>query len=154
MVLDGILSLNQCYRVGDIEGVVEQVGLKSSIFRRQDRSLAFIPNGLFLETPAVAVRTLLRQAIDFEIHLDHCTPAAQVRALVREIDSILQIRFRQLTLVNTNRQEEGLRDNTYVCLRDPFVVYVQQAVTLHTEGAIVKARSQVGVSSVSDGGDC
>jgi len=94
-------------RFGKFEGTVEEIGLRSTVIRTLDRSLAYIPNSVFAakEVENLSVRDKIRYRR--EISIDVGTSADEMRVLLASIRKLflshpkveqdsLQIRFEKV----------------------------------------------------------
>jgi MscS family membrane protein len=77
-------------RIDDLQATVEVIGLRSTRLRTLDRTLVTIPNGKLAEMrlETFAARDRLRLA--FVLGLAHETTAAQMRAIVAGLESVLR----------------------------------------------------------------
>jgi len=90
------ISFDQPFRVGDfvrvedVQGTVESVGLRSTRIRTLDRTVVSIPNGKLadMRTETFAARDRLRLAC--KLSLAYGTTAAQVRAVLEQVEALLR----------------------------------------------------------------
>jgi MscS family membrane protein len=87
--VDKPFSEGDLVRVDDVEGVVEEIGLRSTRLRTPDRTLVTLPNSRVAEAKleSLAARDRLRFAAT--IGLVYGTTAAQMRAILRGIEQLL-----------------------------------------------------------------
>lgn len=74
---------------GDIEGVVERVGIRSTRVRKPDRSIVTVPNNLLATAP---VERFLRRRIKFTLGVTYETTADELEALVERLREMLRER--------------------------------------------------------------
>lgn len=74
---------------GDIEGVVEKVGIRSTRIRKPDRGIISLPNNLLATAP---VERLLRRRIQFTLGVTYETQADEMEALLEKLRDMLRER--------------------------------------------------------------
>lgn len=74
---------------GDIEGVVEKVGVRSTRIRKPDRGIITVPNNLLATAP---VERLLRRRIQFTLGVSYETTADEMEALLEKLREMLRER--------------------------------------------------------------
>ncbi len=90
------IGVDQPFRVGDfvkiedVVGTVETIGMRSTRVRTLDRTLVTFPNGKLADTRAetFAVRDRLRLFVNLALSYD--TTAAQMRAILRDLEAALR----------------------------------------------------------------
>lgn len=89
LIADGVVRVGDVVSVGDIDGTVVQIGLRSTTIRSTDRRLVNLPNGqmatMRLDTLSARDKFLLRQLVG----LRYETTAAQLRSIVAGIRKLL-----------------------------------------------------------------
>jgi MscS family membrane protein len=90
VIADRPVQVGDFCRVGDVVGTVEDVGIRSTRIRTNDRTIVTIPNGDFssrqIENYAKRDRFLFNPVI----RLDYGTPAEKIREAVRIIEQVLK----------------------------------------------------------------
>ena len=89
LIADGAVRVGDFVSVGDIDGTVVQIGLRSTTIRSTDRRLVSLPNGqmatMRLDTLSARDKFLLRQLVG----LRYETTPAQLRSVVADIRKLL-----------------------------------------------------------------
>ena len=93
-LISGILVLvEKRFRMGDwirvdgiIEGVVEKIGLRSTVIRKFDKSLAIIPNFQFAENAVINVSQTTNWLISWIITLQYDTTVDQLKTIRNQIE--------------------------------------------------------------------
>jgi MscS family membrane protein len=97
-LISGILVLvERRFQVGDwifvdgvIEGIVENIGFRSTVVRRFDKSLATIPNFQFAEQAVINNSLITNRRIDWAIGLEYRTTGDQLKNIKGEIENFIQ----------------------------------------------------------------
>tara|TARA_B100000963_G_scaffold278688_1_gene247088 strand:- start:17163 stop:18254 length:1092 start_codon:yes stop_codon:yes gene_type:complete len=97
-LISGILVLvERRFKVGDwifvdgvIEGVVENIGFRSTVVRRFDKSLATIPNFQFAEKAVVNNSLTTNRRINWVIGLEYKTTSEQLTKIKNEIEDYIK----------------------------------------------------------------
>ena len=97
-LISGILVLvERRFKVGDwiyvegvIEGVVENIGFRSTVVRRFDKSLATIPNFQFAEKAVVNNSLTTNRRINWVIGLEYRTTSQQLIKIKDEIENYVK----------------------------------------------------------------
>ena len=97
-LISGILVLvERRFKVGDwifvegvIEGVVENIGFRSTVVRRFDKSLATIPNFQFAENAVVNNSLTTNRRINWIIGLEYRTTSDQLTKIKNEIEKYIK----------------------------------------------------------------
>lgn len=74
---------------GEIEGVVEKVGIRSTRIRKPDRGIITVPNNLLATAP---VERFLRRRIQFTLGVTYKTTADEMEALLENLREMLRDR--------------------------------------------------------------
>lgn len=74
-------------RSGDIEGVVEKVGVRSTRVRKPDRGIITVPNNLLASAP---VERLLRRRTQFTLGVSYETSAEEMEMLLEKMREMLR----------------------------------------------------------------
>ena len=97
-LISGILVLvERRFQVGDwiyvdgvIEGTVENIGFRSTVVRRFDKSLATIPNFQFAEQAVINKSLITNRRIDWAIGLEYRTTSDQLKNIKEQIESFIK----------------------------------------------------------------
>lgn len=74
---------------GEIEGIVEKVGIRSTRIRKPDRGIITVPNNLLATAP---VERFMRRRIQFTLGVTYSTTADQMEALLAKLREMLRER--------------------------------------------------------------
>ncbi len=86
-LISGILVLvEKRFRMGEIEGVVEKIGFRSTVIRKFDKSLAIIPNFQFAENAVINVSQTTNWLISWIITLQYDTTVDQLKTIRNQIE--------------------------------------------------------------------
>ncbi len=97
-LISGILVLvERRFQVGDwiyvdgvIEGTVENIGFRSTVVRRFDKSLATIPNFQFAENAVINNTKTTNRRINWTIGLEYRTTSDQLKKIKTEIENYIK----------------------------------------------------------------
>ena len=97
-LISGILVLvERRFQVGDwifvdgvIEGTVENIGFRSTVVRRFDKSLATIPNFQFAEQAVINNSLITNRRIDWAIGLEYRTTSDQLKNIKQQIENFIK----------------------------------------------------------------
>ena len=97
-LISGILVLvERRFQVGDwifvdgvIEGTVENIGFRSTVVRRFDKSLATIPNFQFAEQAVINKSLITNRRIDWAIGLEYRTTSGQLKNIKDQIENFIK----------------------------------------------------------------
>jgi len=90
LILDRVVRLGDTIALGDIRGTVEAISLRSTQIRTLDRTVVSIPNGQMANMTLENLSTRDKFWFHPVLALRYGTPAAQIRALVEHIRSLLE----------------------------------------------------------------
>jgi len=96
-LISGILVLvEKRFKIGDwiiveniIEGIVENIGFRSTVIRKFDKSLAIIPNFYFAENAVINVSATTNWIISWVITLQYNTTVEQLKKVRDEIEKYI-----------------------------------------------------------------
>jgi MscS family membrane protein len=77
-------------RLGDLVGTVEEVGLRSTRIRTQDRTLVTIPNGKLADMQIESLAVRDRLFFGASLRLVYSTRAEQLRAILAALEAVLR----------------------------------------------------------------
>ena len=97
-LISGILVLvERRFQVGDwifvdgvIEGTVENIGFRSTVVRRFDKSLATIPNFQFAEKAVINNSQITNRRINWVIGLEYRTTSEQLKTIKDQIENFIK----------------------------------------------------------------
>ena len=97
-LISGILVLvERRFQVGDwiyvdgvIEGTVENIGFRSTVVRRFDKSLATIPKFQFAEQAVINKSLITNRRIDWAIGLEYRTTSDQLKNIKEQIENFIK----------------------------------------------------------------
>ena len=97
-LISGILVLvERRFQVGDwiyvdgvIEGTVENIGFRSTVVRRFDKSLATIPNFQFAEQAVINKSLITNRRIDWVIGVEYRTTSDQLKNIKEQIENFIK----------------------------------------------------------------
>ena len=96
-LISGILIISEKrFNAGDwikvegvVEGVVEDIGFRSTIVRRFDRAPVFVPNATFADTAVINFSSMTHRRIYWHIAVEYRTTIDQLRTIRDEIEAYL-----------------------------------------------------------------
>ena len=108
-LISGILVLvERRFQVGDwifvdgiIEGTVENIGFRSTVVRRFDKSLATIPNFQFAEKAVINNSQITNRRINWIIGLEYRTTSEQLKTIKEQIENFIKKNENFSTTANT-----------------------------------------------------
>ena len=124
VVADEAIQVGDICQIGDIEGRVESIGLRSTLIRTPDRSLVSVPNG---QLAATTIGNLARRdkfLFRHNIRLGYETTADQVRHVLAEVRKMMleQAKLEPATvttrLIRFGDDSLELQASAYVPTRD------------------------------------
>ena len=68
-----------------IEGVIENIGFRSTMVRKFDRTLVFVPNSTLADAAVINFSSRMYRRIEWNLKLEYRTSADQLRYIVKEI---------------------------------------------------------------------
>jgi MscS family membrane protein len=86
---DKPFRLGEWICISDIEGTVEDVGIRSTRVRRFDNALVVVPNSIFINKEVINYSAMRKRQIKFDLRLDLQTSVQQVTNVVEGISKIL-----------------------------------------------------------------
>ncbi len=99
-IISGIAIISEHrFSVGDIvkledvdrpiEGVIENIGFRSTMIRKFDRTLVFVPNSTLADAAVINFSSRMYRRIEWVLHLEYRTSADQLKYIVKEIRKYL-----------------------------------------------------------------
>lgn len=90
LILDKVVLVGDTLRVGNIEGTVEDLGLRSTRIRTSDRTVVSLPNGQIANMTLENLSTRDKFWFHPVLALDYATAQVQLKAVLEEIRRVLQ----------------------------------------------------------------
>jgi len=151
LILDGAIRVGDFFKMGNVTGTIEVIGLRSTRVRTQDRTIVTIPNGqmatMSLENFSVRDQFWLRQVIAVE----HNTPGSALNALLADIRALLEHDERtipattRVRLLRFGESSLELEVIAYVCARDwDHFLAIQEELLMKIRQAIEAAGVAIG----------
>ncbi len=99
-IISGIAIISEHrFSVGDIvkledmdrpiEGVIENIGFRSTMIRKFDRTLLFVPNSTLADAAVINFSSRMYRRIEWVLHLEYRTSVDQLRYIVKKIKKYL-----------------------------------------------------------------
>ncbi len=89
LAADKVFRVGDVVRVGDVEGTVERIGLRSTSIRKSSRTVVRIPNGRLAEDRIETFGPRDRFLMQHDLRLDGSTTPEQLRAVVKALETRL-----------------------------------------------------------------
>jgi MscS family membrane protein len=118
------VSVGDYCKFGDKEGIVEDIGLRSTRLRAPDRTLVTVPNGQFSAMTIENISARDKTLFHFTLNLHRDTTPDQVRTLLDTIKKILTENPKlepgtvPVRLANVGKDSLDLEMSAYVLTRD------------------------------------
>jgi MscS family membrane protein len=90
LAIDQPFRVGDSVRVGDFQGTVEDIGLRSTRFRTPDRSVITIPNGALADQRLESLTERDRMRLAATVGLDYGTTRAQMRQVLEGFERVLR----------------------------------------------------------------
>lgn len=90
LILDRPFEEGDWINIGDVEGIVTVIGLRTTTIRQIDHSLAVLPNSDLANAQIINKSQIKRWQINWTINLTYGTTAAQLKTIVEQIKSYLK----------------------------------------------------------------
>jgi len=87
---DRSFHIGDWIRVDDVEGTVEDVGLRSTRIRRFDQALVTVPNSRFIKSDIVNFTRMKKRRIKFNLGVSYGTSRKQMEEVVEGIKKIIK----------------------------------------------------------------
>ena len=87
---DKPFQLGDWISIGDIEGIVEDVGFRTTRVRRFDQALVTVPNSQFINTGIINYSAMKKRRISFNLGITYGTSTNQVKEVVEGIRKIIE----------------------------------------------------------------
>ncbi|MBJ6117526.1 mechanosensitive ion channel family protein [Pontibacter sp. BT310] len=162
--LDHPFVVGDLVEVGGITGTIEKIGFRSTRIRTLEKSFVTVPNKSMIDKPLnnLTLRTFRR--VQFEIPLTFDTTAAQIRAIVTELQQYINnhpqasqdgiVRFQTIGPASKNIMVlyfvESMDWTEYVDIKEEMIYKVTEVVERHgaqyapTQSVFMQATGQLG----------
>ena len=87
---DKPLQLGDWISIGDIEGIVEDVGFRTTRVRRFDQALVTVHNSQFINTGIINYTAMKKRRITFNLGITYGTYAGKVKEVVEGVRKIIE----------------------------------------------------------------
>ncbi|NYT02676.1 MAG: mechanosensitive ion channel family protein [Methanosarcinales archaeon] len=87
---DRAFGLGDWIKVGDVEGTVEYVGLRSTRIRRFDQALVTVPNSIFIKSDITNFTRMQKRRINFTLGVSYRTTREQMVQVVQGIKKLIE----------------------------------------------------------------
>jgi len=87
---DKPFQLGDWIQIGDVEGIVEDVGFRTTRVRRFDQALVTVPNSQFINTGIINYSAMKKRRINFYLGITYGTSVSKVKEVVAGIKKIIE----------------------------------------------------------------
>ena len=77
-------------KIGETEGIVEEVGLRATLIRRVDQALVTVPNSQFINTEVINYSAMKKRKIEFFLRIKYGTHSKKIKEIVNSIKKIIE----------------------------------------------------------------
>jgi len=105
IMTDKTYSIGDWIQAGDIEGIVEEIGFRSTKIRTFENSLISVPNSIMSNEPVTNWSKMGKRKVSFNLNIPLDTPADKINSLLARIKEMLINRDdinKDLIVVNLN----------------------------------------------------
>lgn len=88
--MDQSLRKDDWIKVGDIEGVVEHIGLRTTLIRQFDKAITIVPNIKLADGPVTNYTKMTHRKIEWEVGLRYDTPTHALETILRTYKAFLE----------------------------------------------------------------
>ncbi|NPB07081.1 MAG: mechanosensitive ion channel family protein [Aquificae bacterium] len=122
ILLDKTFKIGDWIKVGDVEGIVEDLGLRTTKIRTFEKSLVTVPNQILSTRPVENFSRRSVRRIKLTVGLTYDTPRPTIEKIVNEIRQMLKSHPRiakdQLTMVYFNNFGDSALELFIYCFTD------------------------------------
>jgi MscS family membrane protein len=90
IVSDRPFNVGEFIKTPDVEGVVENVGLRSTQIRRLDQSIVYVPNSVMANSAILNWSRLKKRRLDMTLGITYNATSEQIRVLLHRIRNLLK----------------------------------------------------------------
>lgn len=87
---DRHIRIGDWVKIGETEGIVEEVGLRATLIRRVDQALVTVPNSQFINTEVINYSAMKKRKIEFFLRIKYGTHAKKIKETVDGIKKIIE----------------------------------------------------------------
>ena len=87
---DRHMRIGDWVKIGETEGIVEEVGLRTTLIRRVDQALVTVPNSQFINTEVINYSAMRKRKIEFFLRIEYGTQAKKIKEIVDGIKKIIE----------------------------------------------------------------
>jgi len=87
---DSYMRIGDWVKIGETEGIVEEVGLRTTRIRRVDQALVTVPNSQFINTEVINYSAMRKRKIEFYLRIRYGTTAKKIKEIVDDIKKIIE----------------------------------------------------------------
>ena len=152
IVLDKPFVMGDTISVGDENGTVEHIGLKTTRLRSTNGEQLIFSNSELLKSRIHNFQRMQERLVRFRLHLSYANSAEQLAALQAEIESIIggirNARFERCHLIDLNK-ESASYEIVYSTLSPRYIDYldIQHRLNLEILSALHKRGLKIAVSA-------
>jgi MscS family membrane protein len=77
-------------QIGDVDGIIEEIGLRTTNIRRLDQALAIVPNSMFINQEIINYSAMKKRKIEFYIGITYDTPVHKIKDAVAGVQDIIE----------------------------------------------------------------
>lgn len=92
VVSDRPLVVGEYIKTPDVEGIVEEVGIRSTRIRQLDQAVVYVPNSKLAAGTVLNWSRLSKRRVDFTLGVEYTTTADQMEGLLKAIREMLATR--------------------------------------------------------------
>ena len=87
---DSRIRIGDWVKIGETDGIVEEVGLRTTLIRRVDQALVTVPNSQFINTEVINYSAMRKRKIEFFLRIKYGTHAKEIKGAVDGIKKIIE----------------------------------------------------------------
>jgi MscS family membrane protein len=87
---DRHMRIGDLIKIGETNGTVEDVGLRTTLIRRADQALVTVPNSQFINTEVINYSAMRKRQIEFYLRIKYGTTAKKIKEVVDGIKKIIE----------------------------------------------------------------
>ncbi|NMA66567.1 MAG: mechanosensitive ion channel family protein [Clostridiaceae bacterium] len=139
IMIDKTFNIGDWIAISDTEGIVEEIGFRSTKIRTFANSVTIIPNSIMSNEPITNWSRMGRRRVSYNMYIPVNTPAEKVKILLSKISDVINnsddVNHEAYKVVNMNGFEEG---NMRIVIRyftktTAFVTYTQVNEKIYLE---------------------
>jgi MscS family membrane protein len=87
---DKPFRIGDTIQIGDTNGTVEEIGLRTTNIRRSDQALVIVPNNKFVNTEIINYSAMTKRKIEFYLKVNQDASIYDIKAIVDGIKKIIE----------------------------------------------------------------